>query len=409
MKNKPLYIVLFVLLLLVVLVMVSGNLANKKNEQSTDMTQSSFYSKDKKAGGAYAAFKMLPQLFMRNSVQVVTKPFARTFDKDSELKFRNNVYILVADKLFTTESDIDAMLDYVSRGNELFIAMNTPDPLLEKHLKFVTVESNNMQSKKEGIVQRYADETIPMDTSFSYPGMVSGNYFSAVDSNTTNILGYNYKNKPNFIRIEYRSGFIYLLLNPYTFTNYFLLHKQNVKALETQMSYLINDAGNVYWDDFYNSQHSAQSGDFSEWQVLMRYASMRWALWLAVVLLLLYVVFESKRRQRIIPDKPPVTNTSLEFVDAIGQLYYQQHNNYNLAHKMIIHFMEYIRSRYYLNTNVLNDEFIASLARKSLVPEGEIRTLLQMVHHIQLEENISDDDLKDFYNRIQQFYINTNK
>ncbi|SKD06447.1 protein of unknown function [Chitinophaga ginsengisegetis] len=409
MKNKPLYIVLFVLLLLVVLVMVSGNLANKKNEQSTDMTQSSFYSKDKKAGGAYAAFKMLPQLFMRNSVQVVTKPFARTFDKDSELKFRNNVYILVADKLFTTESDIDAMLDYVSRGNELFIAMNTPDPLLEKHLKFVTVESNNMQSKKEGIVQRYVDETIPMDTSFSYPGMVSGNYFSAVDSNTTNILGYNYKNKPNFIRIEYRSGFIYLLLNPYTFTNYFLLHKQNVKALETQMSYLINDAGNVYWDDFYNSQHSAQSGDFSEWQVLMRYASMRWALWLAVVLTLLYVVFESKRRQRIIPDKPPVTNTSLEFVDAIGQLYYQQHNNYNLAHKMIIHFMEYIRSRYYLNTNVLNDEFIASLARKSLVPEGEIRALLQMVHHIQLEENISDDDLKDFYNRIQQFYINTNK
>lgn len=407
MKNKPLYIVLFVLLLLVVLVMVSGNLANKKNEQSTDMTQSSFYSKDKKAGGAYAAFKMLPQLFIRNSVQVVTKPFARTFDKDSELKFRNNVYILVADRLFTTESDIEAMLDYVSRGNELFIAVNTPDPLLEKHLKFVTVESNNMQLKKEGVVQRYADETIPMDTSFSYPGRVSGSYFSAVDSNTTSILGYNYKNKPDFIRIAYRGGFIYLLLNPYTFTNYFLLHKRNVKALETQMSYLISDAGNVYWDDFYNSQHSAQSGDFSEWQVLMRYASMRWALWLSVILLLLYVVFESKRRQRIIPDKPAVNNTSLEFVDAIGQLYYQQHNNYNLAHKMIIHFMEYIRSSYYLNTNVLNDEFIASLARKSLVPEGDIRALLQMVHNIQLEENISDDDLKDFYNRIQQFYINT--
>ncbi|WP_436487563.1 DUF4350 domain-containing protein [Chitinophaga sp. ARDCPP14] len=407
MKNKPLYIVLFVLLLLVVLVMVSGNLANKKNEQSTDMTQSSFYSKDKKAGGAYAAFKMLPQLFIRNSVQVVTKPFARTFDKDSELKFRNNVYILVADRLFTTESDIEAMLDYVSRGNELFIAVNTPDPLLEKHLKFVTVESNNMQLKKEGVVQRYADETIPMDTSFSYPGRVSGSYFSSVDSNTTSILGYNYKNKPDFIRIAYRGGFIYLLLNPYTFTNYFLLHKQNVKALETQMSYLISDAGNVYWDDFYNSQHSAQSGDFSEWQVLMRYASMRWALWLSVILLLLYVVFESKRRQRIIPDKPAVNNTSLEFVDAIGQLYYQQHNNYNLAHKMIIHFMEYIRSSYYLNTNVLNDEFIASLARKSLVPEADIRALLQMVHNIQLEENISDDDLKDFYNRIQQFYINT--
>lgn len=407
MKKKPIYAILSVLLLLVVLVVASGNFANRKNEQSTDMTQSSFYSKDKKAGGAYAAFRMLPQLFLRNSVQVVTKPFARTFDKDNEIKFRNNVYILVADRLFTTEKDIDAMLDYVSRGNELFLAINTPDPLLEKTLKFVTVESSNMQFKKAGTVQRYADETIPMDTSFSYPGMVSGSYFSGVDSNTTSILGYNYKNKPNFIRIAYSRGYVYLLLNPYTFTNYFLLHRNNVKAMETQLSYLADGASNVYWDDFYNSQHSAQSGDFSEWQVLMRYASMRWALWLAVVLLLLYVVFESKRRQRVIPDKPPVNNTSLEFVDAIGQLYYQQHNNYNLAHKMIVHFMEYIRSRYYLNTNVLNDQFIASLSGKSAVPEEEIRRLLHMVHHVQLEENISDEQLKDFYNRIQQFYINT--
>ena len=69
--------------------------------------------------------------------------------------------------------------------------------------------------------------------------------------------------------------------------------------------------------------------------------------------------------------------------------------------------MEYIRSRYYLNTNVLNEEFIASLSRKSAIEEDEIRKLLHMVHHVQLEENISDEQLKDFYNRIQQFYINT--
>ena len=407
MNTKPIYIIGSVALLLIVLIIAGGNLATNKEEQTTDMQRSSFYSKDKKAGGAYAVFKMLPQLFYSQAIQVVTKPFARTYEKESQLKYSGNTYILVADELFTTEKDVDAMLEYAAVGNELFIAVNTPDPYLAKQLKFTVVESSNLQQKKESLVQYYKDEAVPVDTSFSYPGMISGNYFSGTDSSTTTVLGSNYKNKSNFIRISYSRGYIYLLLNPYTFTNYFVLHQRNVKALETQLSYLQYGAGNVYWDDFYNSQHSAQSGDFSEWQVLMRYPSMRWALWLGVALLLLYVLFESKRRQRIIPDKPAFNNTSLEFVDAIGQLYYQQHNNYNLAHKMIVHLLEYIRTRYYLNTNILNEEFVAALSRKSAIPETDIRQLLQMMHHVQLEENISDDYLKEFYKRIQLFYLNT--
>lgn len=407
MKTKPIYIIGIVVLLVIALVIVGGNFVNNPAEQTTDMSLSSFSSKDKKAGGAYAAFKMLPQLFGKHSIQVVTKPFARTLEKETELKYSGNAYILVANELFTTEKDVEAMLEYVAAGNELFIAVNTPDPYLIKRLNFKVGESNNVQHQKEGIVQRYKDSSVPIDTSFSYAGMISGNFFDSTDNVTTTILGYDHKDKPNFIRIAYSRGYIYLLLNPYTFTNYFLLHKHNVAALETQISYLQNSAGNVYWDDFYSGLHSAQSGDFSEWQVLMRYPAMRWALWLGVALLLLYVVFESKRRQRIIPDKPVFSNTSVEFVDAIGQLYYQQHNNFNLAHKMILHLLEYIRTRYYLNTNILNEEFVAALSRKSTISEADIRVLLQMMHHIQLEGNINDDYLKEFYKRIQLFYLNT--
>lgn len=408
MKTKSIYIIIgSVVLLFIVLMIIGGNFSINPEEQSTDMSRSSFSSKDKKAGGAYAAFKMLPELFSKHSIQVVTKPFARTYEKETELKYSGNTYILVANELFTTEKDVDAMLEYVSPGNELFIAVNNPDPYLAKQLNFKVVESDNLQHQKAGVVQRYEDTAVPVDTSFSYEGMISGNYFSGTDSTTTTTLGYNYKNKPNFIRIAYSRGYIYLLLNPYTFTNYFLLHKHNVAALEMQTAYLQNSAGNVYWDDFYSGQHSAQAGDFSEWQVLMRYPAMRWALWLGVALLLLYVLFESKRRQRIIPDKPVFNNTSVEFVDAIGQLYYQQHNNFNLAHKMILHLLEYIRTRYYLNTNILNEEFVAALSRKSTISEADIRTLLQMMHHVQLEGNISDDYLKEFYKRIQLFYLNT--
>ncbi|MBO9727834.1 MAG: DUF4350 domain-containing protein [Chitinophaga sp.] len=407
MNTKPIYIIGSVILVLVLVMVIGGNLGSNQEEQSTKMYRSSFSSKDKKAGGAYAAFKMLPQLFYKHSIQVVTKPFVRTYEKDAEMKKAGNTYILVADQMYTTEKDVDAMLEYVSGGNDLFIAVNNPDPYLAKQLNLKVDGGGKEQFFKERIAQYYQDTIVPIDTSFAYEGMISGGSFSAVDSTTTTILGSNGQHKPNFVRIAYSNGYVYLLLNPYTFTNYFLLHKRNVAALETQISYLPDLRGSVYWDDFYNAQHSAQSGDFSEWQVLMRYPAMRWALWLGVALLLVYVIFESKRRQRIIPDKPVFNNTSVEFVGAIGQLYYQQHNNDNLAHKMILHLLEYIRTRYYLDTNILNEEFVAALSRKSAVAEADIRTLLQMMHHVQIEGNISDDYLREFYKRIQLFYLNT--
>nr|WP_295866535.1 hypothetical protein [uncultured Chitinophaga sp.] len=408
MKNRITYIIIGVVLLLLILLAIVGRKGSLGDDKlSTRMDKSSFSSKDKKAGGAYVAFKILPELFIRHSIQVVTKPFATTYAKEPELRYSGNNYILVANDLFTTEKDVEAMMEYVAIGNYLFLSVNKIDPLLAKQLKCEVMAGSNYQPGVSNKVQQYKDETVPLDTGYSYNGMIAASHFSAIDSAYTKVLGSNFKGKPNFIRVVHGRGCFFISLNPYTFTNYFLLEKNNIAALETQMSYMPDNASNIYWDDFYSHQYSAQSGDFSEWQVLMRYPSMRWALWLAVLLLLLYVLFEGKRRQRIIPEKPVLANNSLEFVDAIGQLYYQQHNNFNLAHKMTLHLLEYIRTRYYLNTNHLNAQFIEALSKKAAMPENEIRELIDMIHNIQLAGTVSDEQLQHFYQRIQHFYLNT--
>ncbi len=408
MKNRTTYIIIGIVLLLIILLAIVGKKGSLNDDRlSTKMEKSSFSAKDKKAGGVYVAFKTLPELFIRHSVQVVTKPFATTYARESELRYSGNNYILVANELFTTEKDVEAMMEYVSVGNYLFLSVNKIDPLLEKKLNCKVVESVNYQPGTPQKVQGYKDETVPLDTTYSYSGMIAVNYFSDIDTAYTKVLGSNFKGKPNFIRVVHGRGCFFVSLNPYTFTNYFLLERNNIAALETQLSYMPDNAANIYWDDFYSHQYSAQSGDFSEWQVLMRYPSMRWALWLAAALLLLYVLFEGKRRQRIIPEKPVLANNSLEFVDAIGQLYYQQHDNFNLAHKMTLHLLEYIRTRYYLNTNHLNSQFIEALSKKAAMPENEIRDLMDMIHRIQLDGAVSDEQLQDFYQRIQHFYLNT--
>jgi hypothetical protein len=139
----------------------------------------------------------------------------------------------------------------------------------------------------------------------------------------------------------------------------------------------------------------------------MRYPAMRWALWLAILLLIIYIIFEGKRRQRIIPDKPVITNNSLEFVNALGQLYYQQHDNANLGRKIIQQWLEFIRTRFYMNTNYLNDTFINTLSHKSGIPVDAVREIMDSIHHIQLADQVSDDFLNTFYKNIQAFYLNT--
>lgn len=400
----PLTIVLGIIILLGVL---SSIQSTRKQAHSTSMMHASFSRKDKKAGGTYVAYHSLKDLFMLQEPRVVTRSFASTIENDERLWGAGSVYILVAGYLYTTPKDADAMLKFVSNGNQLFLSVVLPDTILAKELGFEVADAGSFETDRAKPVQHYTDSLMPYDSVFLFGGRAASTYFGKLDSTTTTVLGTNVRHLPNFIKIKYGLGQVFISLNPYTLTNYFLLEKEHVKSLERQTAYLMQAPAALYWDDYYNKLRSSPRRDFSEWQVLMRYPAMRWALGLALALMLLYAAFESKRRQRIIPDKPVLVNNSLEFVDTLGQLYYQQHNNANLAQKMIAHLLEYIRNRYYINTTHLNQTFVETLSRKAARPETEISALVRQIHNIHLSEQVSDKALQELYKDIQQFYLNT--
>jgi hypothetical protein len=393
-------LLLFALLVL----LIAGSLPDNRTRPE-DFARQSFSHKDKKPGGCYVAFKTLPHLYGEEALKVVTKPFAHSYEKDYNLRRgKGNLYILVAHNLFITEKDLTAMLNFAAAGNQLFLAVSQPDSLLKRYLGF-DVKRDFTDFKMPASVQHYVNPHLAPDTAFSRDSLYGGSFFSRVDTPNTTILGTNGR-QPNFIRVRSGEGEVFVLLNPSSLTNYFLLKDRNIVSLEREMAYTYYDAVHVYWDEYYKYLNGPQA-DFSEWQVLMRYPSLRWALWLFAALLLLYVLFESKRRQRIIPDKPALANNSLEFVEALGQLYYQQHHNKNLAQKMILHWTEYIRSRFYLSTNYLNPAFMDALARKSGMPYATVKEIVDNIHHIQLSENVSDEYLQQFYKSMQHFYLNT--
>jgi hypothetical protein len=128
---------------------------------------------------------------------------------------------------------------------------------------------------------------------------------------------------------------------------------------------------------------------------------------LGIFALLLYILFEGKRKQRIIPIIAPLKNESVSFAETVGRLYYNKGDHANLAGKMTQQFLEWVRIQYLLNTNLLNEEFIKQLTIKSGEPETVVRALADMIQEIKLgTAQIDDAYLYQLYNTIQQFYKN---
>ena len=77
---------------------------------------------------------------------------------------------------------------------------------------------------------------------------------------------------------------------------------------------------------------------------------------------------------------------------------------------MVNQFLEWVRTKYLLNTNQLNDEFNRHLAMKSGQPPEVVNELTSMIHEVRLRSVKADEAyLYQLYNTIQQFYKNRHK
>lgn len=207
---------------------------------------------------------------------------------------------------------------------------------------------------------------------------------------------------PDFIRYQVGEGHITIHAAPLVLSNYFLLQDGNKNYLDGIWHTLPTGISHIYWNEYYKRR--AEASSFS---VLWRYPATRWALITALFTLLMYVLFESKRRQKIIPVIERTENASLSFTETVGRLYYNKGNHANIAEKMIQHFLEWVRNRYYLNTNHLNSDFAQHLSKKTGEPIETVSRLMEMIHEIRTGSIQPDEPyLYELYTTIQQFYKN---
>ena len=130
---------------------------------------------------------------------------------------------------------------------------------------------------------------------------------------------------------------------------------------------------------------------------------LKWAWYLLLIGLLIFILFNAKRKQRIVPILKPLPNTTVDFTKTIGNLYYQEGNHQNLIDKKIIYFLEKIRSEYHIDTTILDEKFIEKLHQKTGKNIADITTVVRLINYQRKSYNQSiESDLIDINNAMEK-------
>jgi hypothetical protein len=364
-----------------------------------------FSRKDKNPFGGFILFNQLQQVFYHNNFYVEKQNFETSWQNITDTA---SLYISVSKNLYLSEAAQKAMLNYVSNGNTLFISSENIDSTLLDSLGCKEVQSFGKSDYLENMrytavrLDSAAYYNIVPYTYYYYPFF---NHFIQYDSTVTNVLGTNEIGKANFVEIFYGRGRVYLHCEPRALSNYFLLQKQNYLYLQNLFTFINRTPEHIYWDDYYNKRNRPSAKDSKNaFQLLLQYPATAGAFWIVLCLLLLYILFGGKRRQRIVEAIQPNVNTTVAFTETIGRLYLQKKDNRNIAAKMIMYFQEHIRKQYFLNTSHVNDDFITTLSRKSDVPKEITAGLFKLISELQEAPEISDEQLLFLNRQIDIFY-----
>jgi hypothetical protein len=397
---------LYIVLLLSVIFLLHACSGGRKRKMPS--LQETYSNKDKNPFGTDIAYRQIEAMYDGNMILEKKKYFSDTWSNISDT---GSLYICFAKRLFVTEEDVEAMMEYVNAGNSLFISAGLIDELLLDEVGCSQVYTSPVFEDRIEKMQNTAVSSVLQPTfKYGYYYYPFSNYFTSIDTVTTRVLGYNDEKMPNSIVYFYGKGRLYLQCEPRAYSNYFLLKENNYQYLKNTVAFTQNEPEHVYWDDYYNKLNRKRSKkSFSSFSEIMKHPPLKAAFWLSLILLLLYILFGGKRLQRIIQQLKPNENTTVTFTETIGRLYLQKKDNKNISDKMITYFNEYIRNTYFLNTNHVNDDFIVMLSRKSGVSRDKVETLCRTILATQGSSVVNDYQLLSLQDQIQQFYINTGK
>jgi hypothetical protein len=391
-------------IILVVVLLVFLQACQRQGKDPIDVRESYLYNDTRPFGGS-VAYEMVQKAYPEKTVEIGKKEFSENYSWHYDT---SSVYVNCSNSYFATERDAQALLDFVYKGNTAFISAAYFDDSLMSKLyckqTFIYQEKNPEDFKQTST--EYTEKISLYKDSFNYFFLPFENYFDSINSSYARVLGYNKEGKTNMFTFLWGKGRFYFQCEPRAFSNYFLLTNNNYKYMQQALQMLPANPENVYWDNYYAKKNYASNGDSSGSTLseIFKHPPLKAAFWISLLLLLLYILFGMKRRQRIIPIVKPTENTSIAFAEAIAGLYLSKKDNKVIADKIITYFNEQVRTKYFLNININDSSYADVLSRKSAVPLETTKELTNTITSINASLKVSDEQLLALNGLVERFF-----
>ncbi|WP_299684185.1 DUF4350 domain-containing protein [uncultured Dokdonia sp.] len=367
----------------------------------------SYAPKDKIPYGTFVLYNTLKETRGRQDFKEISRP---PYEFLADSNHQRGTYFFVNEYVTFDDTEALQLLDWVARGNTLYIAGRGIGNTILDTLS-LKIDSyyllNNLQRQP---LLEFTHPDLKTTNPYRLDRDIQSSYFEKIDTLNTIVLGmYDYKKgndtlsleepKVHFIKQAFQEGTIVIHLMPEAFSNYFMLHDSNYTYTEGALKY-IPEEGAIFWDNHYKVGKPIQTSSL-RYMLSNRY--LKWACYMLIIGIILWVFFEGKRKQRAIPIIRPLPNQTLAFTKTIAGMYYEQQDHKSIAIHQINHFMEYIREQYLLQTSDRGLDFIERLASKSNNTQADTKKLMDYITSIGQKYPITKEELLKLNTLIEAF------
>ncbi len=331
----------------------------------------------------------------------------------------NNLVFFIGNYAYYDSVTTQSLKDFIYRGNSLCIASNSdPSQLLSFLTYYDTVENIINDYNSPLIHTHFTCDTnkkynfhhqILKDTGNYNWGYLTKTKLSGLTSyHPTTYLSLLDKNYINFIKINYGKGSIFIYTTPILLSNYYL-------STEEGYSYALrffNEIGKhekFIWDNsslvFANIRsRSLDSENLLEF--ILSKKSLRWAWYLSITGIILFILFRLKRQQKPVPVLTPDKNASIEYAKAVGLLYYKTSSHQDLSEHMMKLFYNFIKTRYNLNIKEEKESLIKHVSVSSGMKKEEISIIFDAHIKVKFNPQAEAGHTLKLHSTLENFYKN---
>ena len=361
--------------------------------------------------GTYLFHELLKGSFDEENFNTLKAPLSSSLINDSIVDAN---YIFIGEEWFYDYDDLDALIEFVRRGNHAYLlSPYSPYDLLsemDEISSLVYFGSSRSKSVKMSLDDHESDSSIELRYTYNWREIshdwtyAEGEDILLAEPEIV-ALGTIDEDQVNYFKVPIGAGELHFHLTPLVFTNFHLREEQKLAYVNEVLA----DAkkGAVYWDAFSNSPSgSSDRPSESPLSYILSQPPLQWAWYIILASGLIYLIFYTKRKQRIIPVMARIPNTSLQFVKTMASMYFHQQATMRIIRHQYQLFLMFVRTKYNISTSQIDDTFSEQLSLKSGIDKHEIEMIHTEMKRLEKLGDVTGKDLIEYNKKTHSFYSN---